>query len=233
MRAPEGKPSLVIRTHAPVSASDLHGRGAYSSRCSRCTSSTSSAATTPATTAWPLHSADRARGADRAPGKANRELRTHLAELDTIRIGRAREQAEVSRSIGDLQAQVARQTQELAFYRGSWPRARRPSGVKIQQVRIAQGSKPRQFVLHMALVRSVRPRQRGRGLASALSVDGESAGGQCRDLDLPTSDRRQAERAAVQLSVLRELRPGGRVPAGLKPETGSIEVRSSHKTWPR
>ncbi len=50
--------------------------------------------------------------------KTNRELRTQLAELDTIRIGRAREQAEVARSIGDLQAQVAHQTQELAFYRG-------------------------------------------------------------------------------------------------------------------
>ena len=30
--------------------------------------------------------------------KSNRELRTHLAELDTIRIGRAREQAEVTRT---------------------------------------------------------------------------------------------------------------------------------------
>src|SRR5262245_22904568 len=42
--------------------------------------------------------------------KANRELRTRLAELDTIRVGRAQEQAEVSRTIGDLQGQVARQT---------------------------------------------------------------------------------------------------------------------------
>ena len=53
-----------------------------------------------------------------ASRSANRELRTRLAELDTIRIGRAREQAEVARTIGDLQAQVARQAQELAFYRG-------------------------------------------------------------------------------------------------------------------
>src|SRR5262245_18091555 len=50
--------------------------------------------------------------------KDNRELRTRLAELDTIRVGRAQEQAEVSRSIGALQAQVARQKQELEFYRG-------------------------------------------------------------------------------------------------------------------
>ncbi len=50
--------------------------------------------------------------------KADRELRTQLAEADTITAGRAHEQAEVARTIGDLQAQVARQSQELAFYRG-------------------------------------------------------------------------------------------------------------------
>src|SRR5215469_1255585 len=38
----------------------------------------------------------------------NRAMRTKLAELDTIRLGRAREQAEVARSMGDLQAQVAK-----------------------------------------------------------------------------------------------------------------------------
>ena len=42
--------------------------------------------------------------------KDNRELRTREAELDTIRSGGAREQAEVARSIGDLQAQIARQS---------------------------------------------------------------------------------------------------------------------------
>ena len=46
--------------------------------------------------------------------KDNRDLRTRLAELDTIRLGRAREQSEVARSIGDLQAQVARQAEEAA-----------------------------------------------------------------------------------------------------------------------
>ena len=39
-------------------------------------------------------------------------------EIDTQRIGFAREQAEVSHLIGDLQAKVARQAQDLAFYRG-------------------------------------------------------------------------------------------------------------------
>ena len=89
--------------------------------------------------------------------KANRELRTKLAELDTIRIGRAREQAEVSRSIGDLQAQVARQAQELAFYRGIVAQSAASTGVKIQTLRITPGGKAGRFKVRMTLVRSVRP----------------------------------------------------------------------------
>jgi hypothetical protein len=90
-------------------------------------------------------------------GKSNRELRTQLAELDTIRIGRAREQAEVTRTIGDLQAQVARQTQELAFYRGIVAQGAGAVGVKVQKVNITAGSKAQRFMVHIALVRTVRP----------------------------------------------------------------------------
>src|SRR4029077_5736532 len=46
--------------------------------------------------------------------KENREMRTQLAELDTFKVGRAHEQAEVARAMGQLQAQVAQQSQELA-----------------------------------------------------------------------------------------------------------------------
>src|SRR3569832_74051 len=89
--------------------------------------------------------------------KSNRELRTHLAQLDTISNGRAREQAEVTRTISDLQAQVAKQSQELAFYRGSVAQGAAAVGVKVQQVHITTGTKAQHFMMHIALMRSVRP----------------------------------------------------------------------------
>ena len=58
---------------------------------------------------------------------------------DTIRVGRAREQAEVARAMGELQAQVARQSQELAFYRGVVAQRAAGIGVKIEQLRITRG----------------------------------------------------------------------------------------------
>jgi hypothetical protein len=108
--------------------------------------------------------------------KMNRELRTQLAELDSVRIGRAREQAEVARTIGDLQAQVARQSQELAFYRGIVAQGAIPGpGVRIQQLRISPTENAGLFRVHLALVRSGRPDEAVTG-SLTLSVDGETAG---------------------------------------------------------
>ncbi|HEY0341941.1 MAG TPA: DUF6776 family protein, partial [Steroidobacteraceae bacterium] len=107
--------------------------------------------------------------------KNNHELRTKLAELDTIRVGRAREQAEVARTIGELQAQVARESQELAFYRGVVTQGAAEIGVKLGQVRLSPGHKAGQFILHMALLRSGRADNVVAGTLG-LVVDGGSGG---------------------------------------------------------
>jgi len=172
MRATEGKPSVVIRTHHPLRQFIVWGAvpliglfalyviyelGRYDAGYDRL-------AVAQQRTELQVQIEHLE--------KSNRELRTHLAELDTIRIGRAREQAEVSRTIGDLQAQVARQTQELAFYRGIVAQGTPAVGAKIQQVRITRGPKTGQFVLHLALVRSVRPDNVAAG-AVGVSVEGQ------------------------------------------------------------
>lgn len=159
--------------------------------------------------------------------KSNRELRTHLAELDTIRIGRAREQAEVSRTIGDLQAQVARQTQELAFYRGIVAQGTPAVGAKIQEVRITRGPKAGQFVLHLALVRSVRPDNVAAG-AIGVSVEGQSNGA-TMTVDLGTLTAGKVHELAYSFRYFENFDQDVALPAGLKPDHVSIEVRSSHK----
>ena len=227
MRAPEGKPSVVIRTHAPFRRVILLGvvpliavfalyviyeLGRYDAGYDRL-------AVAQARIELQVQ-------IERLE-KTNRELRTHLAELDTIRIGRAREQAEVSRSIGDLQAQVARQTQELAFYRGIVAQGAPAVGVKIQQVRISKGPKPGQFVLHMALVRSVRPDNVAAG-SIGLSVDGGSAGSSA-SMDLNTLTGGKVHELPYSFRYFQNFDQDIVVPAGLKPEHLSIELRSSHK----
>jgi len=160
--------------------------------------------------------------------KSNRELRTQLAELDTIRIGRAREQAEVTRTIGDLQAQVARQTQELAFYRGIVAQGATAVGVKVQQVHITTGTKAQHFMMHFSLVRTVRPDSVAIG-SIALSVDGAAADGKPLTLDLPALTPSKQKELPFNFRYFENLDQDVVLPAGFKPEKMSVEVRSNKK----
>jgi hypothetical protein len=161
-------------------------------------------------------------------GKSNRELRTQLAELDTIRIGRAREQAEVTRTIGDLQAQVARQTQELAFYRGIVAQGAAAVGVKVQQVHITPGTKAQRFVVHIALVRSVRPDSVAVG-SIALSIDGSTADGKATTLDLQALTPSKQKELPFNFRYFENLDQDVALPAGFQAEKLAVEVRSSKK----
>src|SRR5688572_9795170 len=159
--------------------------------------------------------------------KANRELRTRLAELDTIRVGRAREQAEVSRTIGDLQATVARQTQELAFYRGIVAQSAVVPGVKIQQLRIGAGSKPGRYLVRMNLVRSVRPEDvvSGTLAVTAEGTRNEKAG----SLDLAALTGGKVREMPFSFRYFQNFEQEIAIPAGFAPERLTIEVRSSRK----
>jgi hypothetical protein len=159
--------------------------------------------------------------------KANRELRTRLAELDTIRVGRAREQAEVSRTIGDLQQQVARQTQELAFYRGIVAQSAVVPGVKIQQLRIGSGSKPGRYLVRMNVVRSVRPEDVVSG-SLALTAEGvrDTKAG---SLDLAALTGCKVRELPFTFRYFQNFEQEIAIPAGFAPERLTVEVRSSKK----
>jgi len=161
-------------------------------------------------------------------GKTNRELRTQLAELDTIRIGRAREQAEVTRTIGDLQAQVAHQTQELAFYRGIVAQTATAVGVKVQQVHITLGKKGQKFIVHIALVRSVRPDSVAIG-SVGLSIDGSTSDGKSTTLDLTALTPNKQKELPFNFRYFENLDQDVALPAGFQPEKLAIEVRSNKK----
>jgi hypothetical protein len=160
--------------------------------------------------------------------KANRELRTRLAELETVRIGRAREQAEVARTIGDLQAQVARQTQELAFYSGIVTQGASPKlAIKIQQLRISAGEKSGQFRVHIALVRTGRPDDVTTGTLR-LSVDGE-VNGIATTLGYSELVSNKQRELPLTFRYFENIDQDIVLPAGFRPGQLLVEVRPSRK----
>jgi len=228
MRSPDGRPNLVIRSHSPTRRLILTGvilviaalalyivyeYGRFNAGYDR------------------LAAAQQRTELEvqiERLNKSNRELRTHLAELDTIRIGRAREQAEVTRTISDLQAQVAKQTQELAFYRGIVAQGATAVGVKVQQVHITAGTKAQHFMMHISLTRSVRPDSVAVG-SIALSVDGATSDGKPQTLDLPALTTAKQKELPFNFRYFENLDQDVVLPAGFKPEKMAVEVRSNKK----
>jgi len=155
----------------------------------------------------------------------NREMRTKLAELDTVRVGRAHEQAEIARAMGDLQAQVARQSQELAFYRGVVAQGAAALGVKIEQLHITAGPRPATFLVHLSLVRSGRADTQASGTVH-LSLEGTS-GGAAKSLDLSALTGGRVHELRYAFRYLQSFDQELAVPLAFKPEQLAVEVQSA------
>jgi len=159
--------------------------------------------------------------------RENRSMRTQLAELETVRVGRAREQAEEARAMGDLQAQLARQSQELAFYRGVVAQGAEALGVKIEQMRITAGSKPATFVLHVSLVRSGRADTMASGTVQ-LTLDGTYRGS-AKSLDLPALTSGRVRELRYNFRYLQNFDQELSLPPAFKPDQVAVEVQSSRQ----
>jgi len=157
--------------------------------------------------------------------KDNREMRTQLAETETIRMGRAREQAEVARAMGDLQAQVARQGQELAFYRGVVAQNATAIGVGIEQLHITPGPKPDTFIVHLGLVRAGRADNLASGTIQ-MSLEGTS-GGNAKSMDLAALTSGKVRELRYNFRYLQNIDQELSLPLSFKPAQVAIELQSS------
>jgi hypothetical protein len=84
-------------------------------------------------------------------------LHAQVAQLPTQQAGAAREHEEVGQEIAELQAQVDRDRQDLAVYRGVISPASTGTSLQVQQLRITAGEVPNHFVAHLTLMQSGKP----------------------------------------------------------------------------
>ena len=159
--------------------------------------------------------------------KDNREMRTKLAELDTFRVGRANEQAEVARAMGELQAQVARETQELAFYRGVVAQGAASIGVKIEKLRITAGTRQGGFIVHLSLLRTGRADAEATGTLE-FTLDG-TLGGAAHTLDFAALTPQHAHELRYSFRYFQNIDQEVLIPPGFKPEQLSVAVSSGKK----
>jgi cell division protein FtsB len=162
---------------------------------------------------------------------SNKALQAHIIELDTLNAGHAREDQVVSRTIGDLQAQVARQTEELAFYRAVVAEGAPPIGVRVGTVRLAASKPPGSFLAHVSLVRAGKTDGMTTGTI-ALTVDGQGAEGKPATLDSQTLAAGGDADVTYNFRYFQELEQSVALPPGFRPEHLTVQVSSNRKDVP-
>ena len=95
----------------------------------------------------------------------NRRLHARVAELEMARRLDRDTYGEVERTLGDLQSRLARQGDDLAFYRSIVSPADGIQGLRIQRLEVRPGTKPREYVIELTLVQAMRHESIVAGLA--------------------------------------------------------------------
>lgn len=144
------------------------------------------------------------------------ELRRQVAELDTLKAAQEQERAEVSQTIGSLQAEVARQRQQLEFYKGVVATTEAPPEVAIRSLRVDRLEREAKPVLRLSLVQPGNPRNTVSGTVR-LFLEGVRSGRPVRlqIAEIPFSFR-YFENIERELSA----------PPGVIPERLTVELRS-------
>ncbi|MFI4914725.1 MAG: DUF6776 family protein [Steroidobacterales bacterium] len=156
-----------------------------------------------------------------------RELRVQLAAADEERVAQVRERSELARSIGELQAQVARQSQDLEFYRGIVPQqGQPPAAVRVQQFGIAPLDTPQRFALRFTLNHPVRPEEAINGTLT-VAIDG-TRNGTAATVDLVALGAKSAV-LPFNFRYYSNIEQQITIPADFKPERVTIEIRPSRR----
>lgn len=161
----------------------------------------------------------------------NSSLQARVIQLETLNAGQSREDQVISRTIGDLQAQVARQTEELAFYRAVVAEGAPAIGVRVGTVRLSAAKPPGHFLVQVSLVRAGKTDGMTTGNVS-LSVDGQGEGGKPARLDGQALAGGGAADVPYDFRYYQELEQTVTLPMGFRPEHLTVQVSSTRKDVP-
>ncbi len=156
-----------------------------------------------------------------------RTARLKLAMYDTESAGQGHERTELSKTIGELQAEVARLNSDVAFYKGVVEDHSAPEVVKVQQFHVSAGKGEREFLLRLVLGRPLRPEDLITGKAR-ITIEGTGADGAAASLDLAALGVEGGE-LAFSLRYVETLEQAVRLPAGFTPSRTTVELAPARK----
>lgn len=161
------------------------------------------------------------------------ELRVQRAADATAQVSQIRERTELARTIGELQAGLARAQQDLEFYRAiaNPAAASRQGSVRVQQFRILTAdAATHTFTLRFALIRGTRPEETTTG-ALGVMVDGERAG-TATSLSLASMSTEKTKELPYSFRYFTNMEQSVTLPADFRAERVTIEIRPAQRSTP-
>jgi hypothetical protein len=159
---------------------------------------------------------------------SNRTLQARIIQLETANAGQAREDQVVTRTISELQAQVARQTEELAFYSAVVAEGAPAIGLRVGTVRLSAAKPADHYLVNVSLVRAGKTDGMTTGTVS-LTIDGQGPGGKPATLDGAALAAGGPAAVPYDFRYYQELDQAIVLPPGFHPAHLTVQVSSSRK----
>jgi hypothetical protein len=155
----------------------------------------------------------------------NRKLHARVAELEMSRQLDRDAYGQVERTLGNLQSQLARQGDDLAFYRSIVAPEDGIQGLRIQRFDALPGSGPREVLLKLTLVQAMRHESLVAGLAQ-VTLSGMQGG---RAVSLSVGELLGRPRAQLPFSFryFQTIEQTVTLPEGFEVFEAQVQVRSS------
>jgi hypothetical protein len=155
----------------------------------------------------------------------NKRLHARVAELEMARRLDRDAYGQIERTLGDLQSQLARQSDDLAFYRSIVSPADGIQGLRIQRFEVLQGEKPREVQLRVTLVQAMRHESEVSGLVQ-LTLNGMQAGAPAKHTVGELVGRPRAQ-LPFSFRYFQTIEQTVTLPEGFEPYETEVRVQSS------
>ena len=162
--------------------------------------------------------------------KQNAELNARVAELEMSRKLDREAYGQVEKTLGELQSQLSRQGDDLAFYRSIVSPADGVQGLRIQRFVVEPGGKPREFVLKVTLIQAMRHESTASGLAEVV-VHGMQGDRPARYSIGELLGRPRAQ-LPFSFRYFQTLEQAVTLPEGFQAFEAEVQVRSSKLRFP-
>ncbi|MBX3704255.1 MAG: hypothetical protein KF822_10800 [Steroidobacteraceae bacterium] len=168
---------------------------------------------------------------NRALAERNETLERRVATAELSQRVDRQAQSDAQRMMGELQAETARQQQELQFYRGLVARQFGAGTLRVQELRIRAEEEAREFRVRITLVQAATRDAVANGTLT-LTVSG-AQGGEPRQLALDEVEPRQRRELPFSLRFFQQIEVPVALPEGFEPAELVVETRLGRNAEPR